>query len=310
MASAAPSVDICVATKQPVTVVPPDSGLLRDEVVKQTPVPTRPSNDIHLPHFRQEVGPFIGAAAGLSGGGAGGGYQSSGGLGRPFGQAEIGVRFGVGLNAVTGSSGAGLAYLQVGIVYQSDQGDICTGGCDPTLSNAGIPRVAARNGLGTRIHIPFWLIPGDLLIAGPIVFLVDKQALKQMGIIAASGGLIPWQRTLNTGIGAFQFVLGREVGVALFGYGSHGIYGYTGSNGTISQYTYRSWQLDVPIVEYRPFRSFATNQALTVALQLGFGVDFPNNAHLTNPPGAPGPDLGISWLIYLRLAFDARYYPW
>jgi hypothetical protein len=98
--------------------------------------------------------------------------------------------------------------------------------------------------------------------------------------------------------------------VALFGYGSHGIYGYSGSNGTISQYTYRSWQLDLPIVEYRPFRTFATNTALTVALQLGFGIDFPNNAHLTNPPGAPGPDLGTSWLIYLRLAFDARYYPW
>ena len=310
MADTAPTVDICTATKQPVTVVPAESNLLRDEVVKQTPVPTRPSDDIHLPHFRQEVGPFIGFAAGLSGGGARGGYQSSGEVGRGFGQAEIGFRFGVGLDAVIGSSGAGLAFLQVGVVYQSDQGEVCTSGCDPTLSNSGIPRVGARNGLGTKIHLPFWLIPGDLLIAGPIVFLVDKQALKQMGIIAASGGLIPWQRTLNSGIGAFQFVLGREVGVALFGYGSHGIYGYSGSNGTITQYTYRSWQLDIPVVEYRPFRTFATNQALTVALQLGFGADFPNNAHLTNPPGAPGPDLGTSWMIYLRVAFDARYYPW
>jgi len=310
MASAAPSVDVCVATKQPVTVIPPDTDRLRDEVVRQTPVPTRPENDIHLPQFRQEIGPFIGAAAGLSGGGARGGYESSGSIGRGFGQAEIGVRFGVGLDAVTGSSGAGLAFLQVGVVYQSDQGDVCADGCDPTLGNHGIPRVGARNGLGTRIHMPFFVLPGDLLLAGPIVFLVDKQALKQMGIIAASGGLLGWQRTLNSGVGAFQFILGREAGVALFGYGSHGIYGYTGSNGTVTQYTYRSWQLDLPIVEYRPFRSFATNQALTVALQLGFGVDFPNNAHLTNPPGAPGPDLGTSWIIYLRLAFDARYYPW
>ena len=310
MASAAPSVDICVATKQPVTVVPPDVDQLRDEIVRQTPVPTLPANDIHLPQFRQEVGPFIGVAAGLSGGAAHGGYESSGSIGRGYGQAEIGVRFGVGLEAVTGSWGAGLAFVQVGVVYQSDQGDVCGDGCDPTLGAHSIPRVGARNGLGTRIHIPFWLIPGDLLLAAPIVFLVDKNAAKQMGIIAASGGLIPWQRTLNSGIGAFQFVLGREVGVALFGYGSRGIVGYTGSNGTISQYTYRSWQLDLPVVEYRPFRTFATNTALTGALQLGFGVDFPNNAHLTNPPGAPGPDLGTSWMIYLRLAFDARYYPW
>jgi hypothetical protein len=139
---------------------------------------------------------------------------------------------------------------------------------------------------------------------------VDKDALKQMGIIAASGGVIPWQRTLNTGIGAFQFVLGREVGVALFGYGKQGIRGYTGTNGVVTAYSYRSAQLDFPIVEYRPFRTFATNQALTVALQLGFGVDMPNNAHLVDPPGAPGPDLGTSWLVYLKVAFDARYYPW
>jgi hypothetical protein len=310
MASAAPSVDICVATKQPVTVLPPDTDELRDEVVRQTPVPTRPENDIHLPQFRQEIGPFIGVAAGLSGGGAHGGYESSGSIGRGYGQAEIGVRFGVGLDAVTGSSGAGLAFLQVGVVYQSDQGDVCTGSCDPTLGNHGIPRVGARNGLGTRLQMPFFVVPGDLLIAAPIVFLVDKQAAKQMGIIAASGGLLGWHRTLNTGVGAFQLILGREVGVVLFGYGSHGIYGYTGSNGAVSQYTYRSWQLDLPVVEYRPFRTFATNTALTGALQLGFGVDFPNNAHLTNPPGAPGPDLGTSWVIYLRFAFDARYYPW
>jgi hypothetical protein len=310
MTSVGPTVDICVATKQPAIIVPPDSGLLRDEVVKETPVPTRPANDIHLPHFRQEIGPFIGFAAGLSGGGARGGYQVSGEVARGFGQGEIGFRFGVGLDAVTGSSGAGLAFLQVGVVYQSDQAAVCSSSCDPTLSNYGIPRVGARNGLATRIHIPFFIVPGDLLIAGPIVFLVDKQALKQMGIIAASGGFIPWQRTLNSGVGAFQFVLGREVGVALFGYGSHGLYGYTGSNGTVTQYTYRSWQLDLPVVEYRPFRTFATNQALTVALQLGFGLDFPNNAHLTNPPGAPGPDLGTGFLLYLRLAFDARYYPW
>ena len=131
-----------------------------------------------------------------------------------------------------------------------------------------------------------------------------------MGIIAASGGLIPWQRTLNTGIGAFQFVLGREVGIALFGYGKQGIRGYTGSNGVVSGYTYRSWQMDLPIVEYRPFRTFATNTALTGSLQLGFGFDFPNNAHLVDPPGAPGPDLGTSWFVYLKVAFDGRYYPW
>ena len=311
MATSAPSLDICTATKQPTFVNPPDSGLLRDDVVKQTPVPTRPAGDVHLPHFRQEVGPFIGFAAGLFGGGAFGGYDApESAHGRPFGAAEIGVRFGVGLDAVTGSSGAGLAFVQVGVVYQADQTDLCGDCGGDALSAAGIPRVPGRNGLGIRVHLPFWLFPGDLLLAAPVLLLVDKNALKQMGIVAASGGVIPWQRTLNTGIGAFQFLLGREVGVALFGYGKEGIRGYTGTSGVVTAYSYRSAQLDFPIVEYRPFRTFATNQALTVALQLGFGVDMPNNAHLVDPPGAPGPDLGTSWLVYLKVAFDARYYPW
>ena len=43
-------------------------------------------------------------------------------------------------------------------------------------------------------------------------------AMVNMGIVAASGGLIPWQQAFITPVGAFQFLLGREVGVTLFGY--------------------------------------------------------------------------------------------
>jgi hypothetical protein len=38
-----------------------------------------------------------------------------------------------------------------------------------------------------------------------------------MAVTAANGGLIPWQLGWATRFGRFQFVLGREVGVAFYG---------------------------------------------------------------------------------------------
>ena len=63
----------------------------------------------------------------------------------------------------------------------------------------------------------------------------------------------------------------------------------------------------------RALREFATNQALTFAVQLGWGVEFPNQVQyiskLTLPAATgPVPDLAPGWQIYLRVHFDARYY--
>ena len=311
MIEGAPGVNTCTITKQPLTVVPDaEAGHVGVEMIKATPVPSRGKDDIHLPHFRQEIGPFIGFAAGLLGGGEAWGYRGPNGAPRAYGEGEIGVRFGVGLEALTGASGAGLAFLQVGVAFQTAQQDNCAvGGCgtDP-IATSGIPRVSARSGLALRARVPFWLIPGDLLIAGPILFLADPQALKHMAIQAGSGGLLPWQRTFNSPIGAFQFLAGREIGVSLYGYLSEGVksLGYDGV--AIYGYSYRAAVLDFPLVEYRPFRTFATNQALTVAFQFGLGVDIPGNGHRLDN-AQPVPDLGAGFLFYLRFAFDARYYP-
>jgi hypothetical protein len=310
MAATAPSVNTCTITKQPKTVLPPpEAAKVSVEMIKATPVPTRGENDVHLPHFRQEIGPFIGLSAGVLGGGSAGGYLGANGAPRAFSEAELGVRFGLGLEALTGTSGAGLTFVQVGVAFETAQKDNCVGGCgnDP-LATSGIARVSARNGLALRARIPFWLIPGDLLIAGPFLLLFDVNSLKKMAIVASSGGLIPWQRTLNSPIGAFQFLLGREVGVALYGYLQEGVQNVGSDANGLYGYSYRSASLDFPLVEYRPFRSFATNQALTGALQFGLGVDIPNNGHRLDN-GAPMPDLGASFIFYLRLAFDARYYP-
>jgi hypothetical protein len=311
MGQSAPGLNTCTITTQPGTPLPgPEAGQIGVDMIKATPVPSRGADDIHLPHFRQEIGPFIGFAAGVLGGGSTWGYRGASGAPRAYAEGEIGVRFGVGMEALTGASGAGLAFLQVGVAFQTAQQDNCAvGGCgsDP-IANSAVPRVSARDGLALRARIPFWLIPGDLIIAGPFLVLLDRQSLKRMAIQAGSGGLIPWQRTFNSPIGAFQFIAGREIGVGLYGYLKHGVQnvGYDGV--ALYGYSYRSAVLDFPIVEYRPFRSFATNQALTLALQFGMGVDIPNNGHRLDN-AAPVPDLGSAFIFYLRLAFDARYYP-
>jgi hypothetical protein len=77
--------------------------------------------------------------------------------------------------------------------------------------------------------------------------------------------------------------------------------------------SYRSLLLDFPSLEYRPLRTFATHTALTFAVIVGWGVEFPNQVRytsgLTLPPATgPTPELGTSWTFYFRLHFDARYY--
>ena len=60
--------------------------------------------------------------------------------------------------------------------------------------------------------MPFYLIPGDLLFLSPL-YLFSRDRYHGMAVVAANGGLIPWQSGLATGIGRFQFVLGRELGL-------------------------------------------------------------------------------------------------
>ena len=60
--------------------------------------------------------------------------------------------------------------------------------------------------------MPFYLVPGDLLLMSPLYFF-DPEAYSKMAVTASNGGLIPWQLGMSTRIGRFQFVLGRELGV-------------------------------------------------------------------------------------------------
>jgi hypothetical protein len=310
--------DSCTATKQPAGTVTAETVTVVLPLASQTPIPGRGEKDVHVPHFRQEIGPFVGFAGDLTGGVAFGGFQSTSAAPRAYATGEVGFRLGVGLEALTGSTGAGQAFLGFGFHYETPQNDASP---NSPFDAAGLPLVPARRGITFRLRVPFYLVPFDLLLAAPILIWASPTTLTNMGIVAASGGLIPWHYSFNTPIGAFQFLLGREVGVTLFGYFGDRVENAAIAapgatvpvGGSLAFVSYRSLQVDLPSFEYRPLRDFATKQALTFSVIIGWGIDFPNQVRYTSKltlPAATGPTptLGTAWLFYVRLHFDARYY--
>jgi hypothetical protein len=164
--------------------------------------------------------------------------------------------------------------------------------------------------------LPFWLLPGDTLLLVPVLALVAPGALNDVGVAAASGGLIPYERTFQTGVGSFQLVVGREAQATFFGYlGPANLPLFiapigkeadgTNRYGVISE---RSMALAFPVLEWTPFREFATQLTFTALLQLGFGVEVPLKTSVVYPEGSPSVDVPPSWSVFLRGQFDGRYF--
>jgi hypothetical protein len=172
--------------------------------------------------------------------------------------------------------------------------------------SAAIP---ARSGLALRFRMPFYVLPGDLLLASPLYF-ANPEAYTDMAVTAANGGLLGWQSGWATGIGRFQFVLGRELGVTFYGYaGNDQLLAPSVAPGEPGRVvSFKSTQYDLPIFEYRPYRAFSTNQSSSVVFQLFAAADVPRAGSVDFPAGAPVPDLRTVWSLGLRLVFDWRYY--
>ncbi|MGO9828660.1 MAG: hypothetical protein ACLPJH_00860 [Myxococcaceae bacterium] len=309
--------DSCTATRQATATVTATTLPVAKPVAEKTPIPSRGQNEVHVPHFRQEIGPFVGFSGDLTGGLAFGGYQSGNADARWYGGAEIEFRVGVGLEALTGSTGAGQAFLGVGYSYDTPQ----DGPSGSNFAAAGVPIVPARHGITVRLRVPFYVIPFDLLIVAPVLIWASPTTLTDMGIWAASGGLLRYERAFNTPIGAFQLLLGREAAATFYGYAGDRVdnIGVAAPGATVPYnsdlvfLSYRVLSLDFPTFEYRPLREYSTNQALTFAIQFGWGVELPNQVQyvskLTLPAATgPTPELAPSWMIYMRIHFDARYY--
>jgi hypothetical protein len=219
------------------------------------------------------------------------------------------VRLGFGLEGVLDEGSDGLVFLDLGVRLDSASSMNITN--DPRLAQGGAITAAipSRSALTARLRLPFWLLPGDLLLALPLLALAPDTYAK-MAVEATNGGLIPWQAGIATPLGRFQFVLGREVGVALYGLLDDDRLiipaPVPGAGATLIDL--RSISVDFPVLEYRPFRAFSQDQSTSLIVQLFAGFDGPTAASVVAPAGAAAPDLKTLWQVGLRVAFDWRYY--
>lgn len=282
-------------------------------IFMKTPIPGLAQGLGEFPRFRAEVGSFVGFSPALRGWLLSGGFgteQKSVGV---SGGLEVSVRYGIGLDGVLNESGDGLAFLSAG--WRQDGSSSTRVIDNPILNSYGnlYAEIPGRSAFSARLRIPFYVIPGDLLILGPILFLVDKEALTSVGVSAVNGGLIPWQAGIETAIGRFQFVLGREVAVYM--------YGRTKSRDAMITYSteeqadvfiisYRTTKIEFPVVEYRPFRSFDTDQRSSLFIQLYGAVDFPHNVEVLESVSGTmvPPKLKSIFTVGLRFVFDWRHY--
>jgi hypothetical protein len=67
-------------------------------------------------------------------------------------------------------------------------------------------------------------------------------------------------------------------------------------------------QVELPILEYRPFRTFALDQSSSLMIQFYTGFDTPLQSSVVAPEGAPKPDLRTVARGGIRVVFDWRYY--
>jgi hypothetical protein len=156
--------------------------------------------------------------------------------------------------------------------------------------------------------MPFWLIPGDLIVAAPVLAFTAPRKLKKMGMQSANGGLIPWQTGIATRIGRFQFVLGREIGLSF--YRQHNVVIPTPDVAPDNQTVVKvgSIGVDVPILEWRIFRTFSVNQSSALGVQFYAGFDRPTSSSVVEPVGAPEPSLHTIVTGGVRVVFDWRHY--
>ncbi|MEI7897624.1 MAG: hypothetical protein WCJ26_11360 [bacterium] len=304
--------NIARALKTPPRQLDPAYRDLFDQVLINTPVPGLGTGLGEIPRFRSEIGPFIGIApagrvAFLSGG-FGTGQQTIG----MVPSLEAALHIGLGMDGVLNQSGDGLVFLDLG--WHLDGASTVKLDRDPGYEEFGsiLSAVPSRNAFYTRLRLPFYVIPGDLIILGPLLLLVAPKAMNNVIATAGAGGLIPWQTGMITPIGRFQFILGREVGVCFYGSKSGAdafLLPYDNVDGTtLALVSMRSTHFEFPILEYRPVRTFSKRQSASLVLQLSAGMDIPGKVTMVAPANISPIPVKTTWFVGFRLAFDWRYY--
>ena len=307
------SLNVCRTDAMPDRTIEGNVGEVLEEILRLTPVPGLSEGAGELPRFSAELGPFIGFAPAARAATVHGGFSTDQTTVGGIGNLELAVRIGLGLEGVMNESGDGLVFLDLG--FRQDAPTTTKISDSPVFEQFGniLTAIPSRTAYTARLRMPFWLIPGDLILAAPFLLPTSPETFAGMAVVAGNGGLIPWQAGIASPFGRFQFMAGREVGISFYGYGSSEdaflfpVGGQLSENATLVKL--RTIQLDFPIVEYRPFRTFSLDQSSSLVLQLYGAVDIPTRVDPgVLSPGDPGPSVKSVWQFGLRMAFDWRYY--
>jgi hypothetical protein len=304
----------CELVDMPLRQFPGGVGSLLKHIIRETPVPGLTEGEGEYPRFRSEVGPFIGVVPAVRGGLVSGGfgeYQNSLGA---IGGLEVAVRLGLGLDGVLNESGDGLVFLDLGLRLDAASSTPIVE--DPEIQRFGAIFAAtpSRGAITGRLRVPFWLLPFDLLVMAPFLATTSPGTYTTLATVAGNGGLIPWQAGMATSVGRFQFVLGREVGISFYGYVKsadrflipYGDPDPQRADGALA--SLRSIQLEFPVIEYMPFRTFSSDQSSSLVVQLYGSVDMPTSVSDIFPDDDPPLNLKNVWQVGLRAAFRWRYY--
>ncbi|MFZ4522663.1 MAG: hypothetical protein ACOYNC_13215 [Bacteroidales bacterium] len=285
---------------------------LFDQVLVTTPVPGLATGLGEIPRFRSELGPFIGFAPAARISALAGGFSP---VQQTIGMVpglEVALHLGLGMDGVLNESSDGLVFLDLG--WRLDGVSTTKLEHDPGYKQFGsiLSAVPSRDAFYGRIRLPYYLIPGDLIILAPILLLASPNAMNNVVATAGAGGLIPWQAGIPTKIGRFQFILGREVGICFYG-SAQGSDAFLFPNtldasALLALVTMRSTQFSFPILEYRPVRTFSRRQSASLLMQIYAAVDIPRKITMIEPAYAETIKLRSIWSAGIRLAFDWRYY--
>ena len=183
--------------------------------------------------------------------------------------------------------------------------DTTTGAVAGVLS-AAIP---ARTAVSTRIRLPYYLIPGDLVLLSPML-LFDREKYAAIAVTSSNGGLLGLQQgvaTPNRPIPVrarprtrrdLPWRLGRpppdRARPILRAASARAV-------------SFKSTYYELPIVEFRPYRAFSADQSSAILIQL-FAAPTSRTAPRSRLRRRPTPDLRTIWSIGLRMTFDWRYY--
>ena len=300
--------DFCKVQSLPAMAPDPVAYSAALVTLQASPIPAGDQDDIHPPRARADIGFFGGVVAGIGAGPAWGGFDTSAGW-RFRSELEVGARFGYGLQGVLTTTMDGQLWAQASFVSDPVQLDASCPGCPGGVrSNQALPRVPARSALKLSFRMPYYVLPFDLIVLGPVLLLTSPVAAQDVVFKATGGGLWTLQRPISTSLGTFQFMAGREIGFTLWGGGDPNQFVATPDDGKKLLVDFKQLELDFPVFEYAPPRAFATTLALAAQVQLGFTVQLAPKAWLPEQDNAPYNGLGASWFVYLRLRLDARKY--